>query len=76
MRLAATLMFAAAASAACGVAHAAYEVKGDAIPASLTGVPGDPVRLGVAASEVGVSEWQFWVDDGHLDPRLQDGDIR
>ncbi|RJG16095.1 sulfur oxidation c-type cytochrome SoxX [Massilia cavernae] len=38
------MFLAAAASAACGVAHAAYVVKGDAIPASLTGTPGDAAR--------------------------------
>ncbi|MGZ8340865.1 MAG: sulfur oxidation c-type cytochrome SoxX [Telluria sp.] len=44
MRTCAALLLAAALIALGGETRAAYEVKGDAIPASLTGVPGDPVR--------------------------------
>jgi len=60
-----------------GVAPApsGYELDRDGVLGMIFPAAVRSVRLDVAAGEIGVSEWRFWVDDGHLGPdsRNRDG---
>ncbi len=52
-------------------APAGYVLDSDGVLGLIFPAAVRSVRLDVAASEIGVSEWRFWVDDGHLGPHAQ-----